>query len=191
MDDRGPTFVRPSGVLLSLGMLAFFGLLAEGAMADWSAVYLHDTLKSDPATAALGFAACSMMMAVGRFSGDFLVTRLGSSQLLRLSSLLAAFGLGGGLLIGTPFAAILGFGLVGLGIANIIPVLFSAAGRIHGVQSGNALAAVATTGYFGFLAGPPLIGFIAEIANLSLALGLVSVFCVFIATRAQIVLPAK
>jgi fucose permease len=189
--DRGPTFVRPSGMLLSLGMLAFFGLLAEGAMADWSAVYLHDVLKSDPATAALGFAACSMLMAVGRFSGDFLVMRVGPSLLLRLSSLLAALGLGSGLLIGTPFAAIVGFGLVGLGIANIIPILFSAAGRLHLVQSGNALAAVATTGYFGFLAGPPLIGLVAEVTNLSLALGLVSVFCVFIAASAHIVLPTK
>ena len=185
---RGPTFVRPSGVLSGLGVLAFFGLLAEGAMADWSAVYLHDVLKSDPATAALGFAACSMMMAVGRFSGDSLVTRLGPSRLLRLSSLLAAFGLGGGLFIGTPFAAILGFGLVGLGVANIIPVLFSTAGRIHEGQPGTALAAVATTGYFGFLAGPPLIGFVAEVTNLPLALGLVVVFCVFIAARAHIVL---
>jgi hypothetical protein len=78
-----------------------------------------------------------------------------------------------------------------IGIANIIPILFSAAGRIHGVQSGNALAAVATTGYFGLLAGPPLIGLVAEVTNLSLALGLVSVFCVFIAARAHIVLPAK
>jgi MFS family permease len=160
-------------------------------MADWSAVYLHDVLKSDPVTAALGFAACSMMMAVGRFSGDFLATRFGPSQLLRLSSLLAAFGLGGGLLIATPFAAIFGFGLVGLGVANIIPVLFSAAGRVQEVQSGTALAAVATTGYFGFLAGPPLIGFVAEVTNLPLALGLVSIFCIFIAARAHIVLPAK
>jgi fucose permease len=190
-DDRGPTLVRPSGVLLSLGMLAFFGLLAEGAMADWSSVYLHDVLKSDPAAAALGFAACSMMMAVGRFSGDFLVTRFGPSQLLRLSSLLAAFGLGSGLLIGTPFAAIFGFGLAGLGIANIIPVLFSAAGRVEGVQSGTALAAVATTGYFGFLTGPPLIGFVAEVTDLPLALGLVSVFCLFIAARAHLVLSTK
>ena len=189
--EQGPTFVRPSGVLLSLGILAFFGLLAEGAMADWSAVYLHDVLKSAPATAALGFAACSMMMAVGRFSGDFLALHFGPAQLLRFSSLLAAFGLGSGLLIGTPFAAIIGFGFVGLGIANIIPVLFSAAGKIQGIHSGNALAAVATTGYFGFLAGPPLIGFAAEVTNLSLALGLVSIFCVFIAARASIVLPAK
>jgi fucose permease len=191
LGDRGSTFVRPSGMLLNLGVLAFFGLLAEGAMADWSAVYLHDVLKSPPATAALGFAACSMMMAVGRFSGDFLVTRFGPSQLLRLSGLLAAFGLGSGLFIGTPFAAILGFGLVGLGIANIIPVLFSAAARVHGIQSGTALAAVATTGYLGFLAGPPLIGLVAEVTSLSLALGLVSLFCVFIAARADIVLPTK
>jgi fucose permease len=187
-DSRGPTFVRPTGVLLGLGILAFFGLLTEGAMADWSAVYLHDILGSDSATAATGFAACSLTMAAGRFGGDYLVNRFGAGQLLRISGTLAAVGLSGGLLIGEPITAILGFGLVGLGISNIIPILFSAAGRLEGVQAGTALAAVATTGYCGFLAGPPLIGLAAEITSLPVALGIVSASCALIALGAGVVL---
>jgi len=186
-ESRTPTFVRPTGIVLGLGLLAFFALLTEGAMADWSAVYLHEVLDTDPATAAIGFAACSLMMAVGRFSGDSLVRRFGPRQLLRLSGMIAAVGLAGGLLIGQPKAAIVGFGLVGLGISNIIPILFSAAGRISGMQAGMALSAVATTGYFGLLAGPPLIGLVAEITGLAVALGLVSLFCAIITLCAGIV----
>jgi hypothetical protein len=129
------------------------------------------------------FAACALMMAAGRFGGDRLANRFGPQQLLRASGTLAA-GLGSGLLVGEPIAAILGFGLVGLGTSNIIPVLFSAAGRVHGVPAGTALAAVATTRYFGFLAGPPLIGFAAEITSLAVALGIVSAFCALIAVSA-------
>jgi len=187
-ESRHPTFVKPRGMLLGLGILAFLGLLAEGAMADWSAVYLHDVLRTDSATAAAGFAACSLMMAAGRFSGDRLANRFGPHQLLRISGTMAAIGLGSGLLIGEPFLAIVGFGLVGLGISNIIPILFSAAGRLHGVAAGPALASVATTGYLGFLAGPPLIGLVAEASSLPLALGLVSVCCALIALSAGSVL---
>jgi MFS family permease len=186
-EGRSPTFVKPTPVLLGLGILAFFGLLTEGAMADWSAVYLHDVLNTDSATAAAGFAACSLLMAAGRFGGDCLANRFGPRRLVRASGTLAAVGLGGGLLSGQPSTAILGFGLVGLGIANIIPVLFSTAGRIPGVQPGTALAAVATTGYCGFLAGPPLIGLAAELTSLPLALGLVSAGCALIAMSAGVV----
>jgi len=186
--DCGPTFVRPSPAVLGLGMLAFLGLLTEGSMADWSAVYLHDVLQTNAALAAAGFATCSLMMAIGRFGGDWITTRVGSARLLQGSATLAALGLGSGLLIATPTAAIAGFGLVGLGIANIIPVLFSAAGKIEGRQAGTALAAVASTGYCGFLTGPPLIGFVAEHSSLPIALGLVSVCCALIAVGAKVVL---
>jgi hypothetical protein len=83
--------------------------------------------------------------------------------------------------LATPLAAVVGFGLVGLGIANVIPVLFSAAGRVSGVAPATALAAVATTGYGGYLAGPPLIGFVAELASLPAALGIISAACALIA----------
>lgn len=180
----GPMFVRPSGLLLGLGALAFLGLLAEGAMADWSAVYLHDTLAASPAIAAIGFAAFSLTMSAGRFAGDRLVDSLGAGRVLRVSSAVAALGLGAGLMLGTAAAGIVGFALVGLGIANIIPVLFSAAARVLGVEPGRGLAAVATTGYLGFLTGPPLIGVVADAIGLGGGLALVSAACALIAVGA-------
>jgi MFS family permease len=184
-EHPGPAVVvRPSGTLLTLGILALLGLLAEGAMADWSAVYLHDTLGSSPSVAAIGFAAFSLAMGAGRFIGDALVGRLGPRRVLRGSSAVAAVGLGAALLLGRPAIGVVGCALVGLGIANIIPVLFSAAARVPGVPPGRALAAVATTGYLGFLAGPPLIGVVAEVAGLAAGLGLVSGACAFVALKA-------
>jgi hypothetical protein len=179
-----PAFARPTGRLRKLGLLAFAALLTEGAMADWSAVYLHDTLASSAALAAGGFAACSMMMAVGRFGGDRVVGALGAALVLRASGAFAAAGLGLALLIGTPIAAIIGCGMVGLGIANAIPILFSRAGNLAGIDPGMGLAAVATTGYLGFLTGPPFIGLVAQLTTLRLALGLVVACCALIAVYA-------
>jgi fucose permease len=179
-----PVFSVPSAALLGLGLLTFCGLLAEGAMGDWSAVYLHDTLGTTSATAATGFAVFSLSMAVGRFAGDRFVKRLGPVAALRTSTAIAAAGLAVALVIGTSPAAILGFGVVGLGIANVIPVLFSSAGQASGRATGSALAAVATTGYCGYLAGPPLIGLAAELTGLRAALGLVSGACALIAVSA-------
>jgi fucose permease len=181
-----PVFARPRGVLLTLGLLAFCGLVAEGAMGDWSAVYLHDVVGSTPAVAATGFAATSLAMAAGRFGGDWLVRRFGPDLVLRSSAALAAIGLSGALAIGTAWAGVVGCGLVGLGIANVIPILFSAAGRVPGVAAGTALAAVATTGYLGFLAGPPVIGVAADLVGLRVALGVVSALCAAIALGAGV-----
>jgi fucose permease len=183
-DAAASGVARPSRALLALGVLALLGLLAEGAMADWSAVYLHDTLGASPAFAAVGFAAFSLAMAAGRIGGDGLVGRLGPRRVLRLSASVAAIGLAGALLLGQPATGVAGCALVGLGIANIIPVLFSAAARVRGLQPGRGLAAVATTGYLGFLAGPPLIGAVAEVAGLAVGLGVVSAACAFVAMRA-------
>jgi len=169
--------------LFSVGGVAGASL-ASGAMADWSAVYLHDTLGAPPAMAATGFAAFSLAMAAGRFGGDALARRLGPRLLLRTSAAVAAAGLGGALLLGRTPAAIVGFGLVGLGIANVIPVLFSAAGRVPGTPRGTALAAVATTGYGGYLVGPPLIGLAAEGTSLPVALGILCAACALIAAGA-------
>ena len=181
----GPTFVRPTGPLLALGVLAFFVLVGEGSVADWSAVYLTNALGTGAGLGALGYAAFSLMMAVGRFTGDWLVARFGPVPLMRSSAILAAVGLGAGLLIGRPVAAIIGFGCVGLGLSNLIPILFSAAGRTPGVNAGTAIAAVSSAGYFGFLAGPPLIGLLAEATSLPLALGLVVLFTALVAVFAH------
>jgi MFS family permease len=180
-------FARPPAALLCLGVLTFCALLAEGAMGDWSAVYLHDALGTSSATAAIGFAVFSLTMAAGRFGGDHLARRLGPGVVLRGSGTVAAVGLGGALLLGSAPAAIAGFGLVGAGVANAIPILFSSAGRVAGVPAGTALAAVATTGYGGYLTGPPLIGLAADFLGLPVALAIVSVACVVIAAGAGVV----
>lgn len=187
----GPVFVVPPPALLGLGLLAFCALVAEGAVGDWSAVYLRDSLRATPATAAMGFATFSLAMALGRFAGDRLARRLGPRLLVRLSGTLAAGGLALSLLVGKPAVALLGFGLVGLGVANFIPILFSAAGRTQGVQAGTAIAAVATTGYTGYLAGPPLIGLMADAAGLPAALGSVCVACALVAAGAALIPPPR
>jgi predicted MFS family arabinose efflux permease len=170
----GPTFVLPRGRLILLGALALGGLLAEGAMGDWSAVYLRTALGADAGTAAFGFAAFSLAMAAGRLTGDRVVARLGPARTLNAGGLVAAAALAAALVVGHPAAALLGFAGVGLGLANLIPVVFSAAGTAPGVPAGIGIAAVSTAGYCGFLAGPPAIGFVAEFAGLPAGLGLVA-----------------
>jgi len=174
-------FAWPRASLLPLALLTFCALLAEGAMGDWSAVYLRETLGATGSVAAGGFAAFSLTMAAGRFAGSFLTERLGAPRLLGGSGLVASAGLGFALIVATPWSALVGFGLVGLGLANVIPVVFSAAGRVVGVSPGTALAAVATTGYGAYLAGPPLIGLAASVAGLSVALVIVIACCAVIA----------
>ena len=181
-----PVFVRPTRGLLGLGVLALCALLAEGAIGDWSAVYLMDSRGASQSVAAAGFAAFSLAMAGGRFAGDHVSRWLGAACLLRLSGALAAGGLLLALIVKEPVIAIAGFGLVGLGVANLIPVIFSAAGRAYAVAPGHGLAAVATTGYVGFLAGPPAIGLAAEVAGLPAALGIVALACAAVAIAARL-----
>src|SRR3954462_2653732 len=137
--------------LALLRLLAFCCLLAEGAAADWSAVYADRSLAAAPAVAALAYAGFSLAMALGRLFGDGLTTRLGSVALVRRGGLVAAAGLGAALLLGEPVAAIVGFTALGAGLAAVIPAVFRAAGSVPGTRSAPALAAVSTTGDPGFL----------------------------------------
>jgi len=172
--SKSSKFVFPAGPLRALAALAFLVLLAEGAVMDWSSVYMKTTLQTGVGLAAAGYAAFSLMMAAGRLSGDRLVSTLGAVAITRVTALIAAAGLAIALLIPHPLFAVIGFGFVGLGLSNLTPVLFSAAGKTAGVAPGIGISAVATAGYFGFLAGPPVIGFIAEFISLPMALGLVA-----------------
>jgi MFS family permease len=180
----GPAFARPSKALLGLGVIGFCALLSEGAMSDWSAVYLHQDLATGAALAATGYSVFSLTMALGRLAGDWLTARLGAVALTRGGGLLSAVGLGIALLVGHPAAALVGFACVGAGMATVFPLVLSAAGRAQRGAAGPAIAAVATMGYCGFLAGPPAIGFTASFFNLALALGLVAVLGVVIAVLA-------
>ena len=177
----GPGFARPSLALLLPGIVALAGLLSEGAMGDWSAVYLRTSLGAGTTMAAAAFAAFSVMMAAGRFTGDRLVARLGGDLVVRAGGALAACGLGLTLAIGQPLIAVLGFGLVGAGLSCVFPVVLSSAARTPGIAPSAAIAAVCTIGYLGFLVGPPAIGGLAELIGLPAALGLVVLLCALIA----------
>jgi len=188
-DDRpesgaeGRATLWPRGRLLSLAVLAFFALFCEGAMGDWGAVYLAGEVGVSASSAAFGYSAYATAMTAGRFAGDRLVARLGAAALLRSSALLVAAGLGAALLLRTYPAALGGFALVGVGLANMIPVIYRSAGRDHG--AGGAIASVATVGSLGFLIGPPVIGALSRAAGLSRALGVVVAFAVMIAACAR------
>jgi MFS family permease len=180
-----PAFARPTRALLGLGIISFCVLLGEGAMADWSAVYLEGTLETGPGFAAAGYAAFSLAMAFGRLFGDGLTQRLGPARLVRLGGALAAVGFGVALAVGEPYVALAGFACAGAGFSIIFPAALSAAGRTKGMATGPALAAVSTAGYFGFLVGPPTIGLIAE------ALGLGAALYVIVLLSAAIVVLAR
>jgi fucose permease len=182
---------RLSWPLAALGIMAFCSFMAEGASGDWSALYLHKSLGAGAAFAATAFAAFSIAMAVGRLSGDWLTSRLGATLLVRGGGALAGCALTATLLIGRPSVAIVGFGLVGLGLANVVPTLFSAAGRSKAIPPRLAIAAVAAAGYTGLLAGPPLIGFAAQAFTLTRALIAVVVSCGIIAVLATMVRHAE
>lgn len=178
--EHGPSFALPPRPLLLMGLVSFCALVSEGAVADWSAVYLREDLASSVGLAATGYAIFALLMALGRLTGDWLTQRFGPTSLVRSGGVLVMVGIAMAVLISSPYAAIVGFGLVGAGISCIFPLILSAASRTPGIASGTAIAAMATAGYTGFLVGPPLIGSVAEAITLRGALGLIGLFGVVI-----------
>lgn len=172
-DDGGAGFRLPGGPALGVGGLTLLTMLAEGAIMDWSAVYLARVAGAAAATAALGYAAFSTTMTLGRLTGDRIVRALGRGFTLAASGTIAAAGLLLTLAAGTVGLGIAGFGAAGIGLANIVPLLFSAGARLPGVAPGVGVAMVATLGYAGFLLGPPVIGTVADSTSLRVALLLI------------------
>jgi HAD superfamily hydrolase (TIGR01509 family) len=179
-----PVLVRPPRRLWALGSLAFACLLIEGAAADWSAVYLRDSLGSTAAVAALGFTVFSVAMTISRLTGDRLVGRFGPLRLVRAGGLIGAAGFAAALIAGVPVAGIAGFACLGIGMASVVPIVFRAAGSAPGISPGVALAAVSSMGYLGFVAGPSLIGGVAGLVGLPAALGLVVLLAAGVAAGA-------
>jgi MFS family permease len=171
--------------VLVLGLLCCVVFLAEGSALDWSAVFLIQWRGLDPAWAALGYAAFSVTMTAGRLGGDAIVARLGRRRVVVLGGLLAAAGLA--FSVGVPAweAALVGYALVGAGCANIVPVLFTAAGRQSAMPESAAVPAVTTLGYAGVLAGPALIGFVAQALGLPAALLLVAALLLGVAATGR------
>lgn len=187
-EASGSVLQLPSRALLPLGAVAFCCALGEGAMADWSGVYLESVVQTSASTAAFGFAVFSLFMTAGRVSGDWLARRISPVMMVRVGSVIATIGMLIAILLPQTSTVLFGFALVGAGLSVIIPLAFSAAGNMPGMESGAGIAGVATIGYAGFLAGPPVIGLIAEATSLQVSLGLIALLIgtIFFTSRAMV-----
>jgi len=170
----------PSGKVLPLAIMAFVFFLTEGAIFDWSGVFLRTQLGVDLSAAGIGYAAFSLLMASMRFCGDFWVERFGRLPVFVTGTIVGAAGLMLACLGRQYLVSVAGFGLVGIGLANCVPLIFSASARQSEAGFGRGIAAVASAGYFGLFAGPPIIGSIAQLIGLQRALLLMAATLVIV-----------
>ncbi|GLX90589.1 MFS transporter [Pseudomonas weihenstephanensis] len=185
-ESSGPAFAIPHGVVLFIGALCFIVFLAEGAMLDWSAVFLTTEKSMGDAYAGLGYAAFALTMTAGRLFGDTVVKRLGPTRVIVMGGLFAALGMGLATLAPGWEVALLGYALVGAGCSNIVPVLYSAVGKQTVMPEHIAVPAITTLGYAGILAGPAAIGFIAHASSLSAAFLLITALLMAVAISGRI-----
>ena len=178
---------RTRRTLLALGLLAVLGLLAEGALYDWSVLFLQRERGAEPSLAALGFASFSGAMAAGRFGGDALRARISAARLLAASAALSSLAMAVVLAWPSVPVALVGFTVVGLGLANVIPILFVTAARVDGASPAAGIALVSSFGWIGEVIGPPLVGGVAQISSLSWALMLVVLASAALALSARVV----
>lgn len=179
--------IKPNRVLLLIALLGVCTTISEGAVADWSAVYLREGLGTSAGFAALGYAAFQSAMIAMRFLGDSLNLRFGPQRLLRVCGAISGFGLGLALLVAQPWAILVGFACVGIGMSVVFPGMISAAGKMKSLPSGPAIAWVASVAYAGFLAGPPVIGWIAELTSLRFGLAVIALMGLLVMVFAGVV----
>jgi Na+/melibiose symporter-like transporter len=182
--STGAIFTRPPRRLVLVGFVALCALIAEGSAGDWSGVFIKDNIGGTAQDAALAITFLSATMAGVRLAGDRLTQILGPARLVALGAVVSALGMLMALVIAQPIAAIVGFGFVGMGVAATYPIALRAAGSQPGIASGVGIAAVATMGSAGVMAAPPLIGSVAGAAGLRVALGMIVVLLVILATTA-------
>ncbi len=176
-----PGVARPRGRLAVLAVICLATMLCEGAASDWSALYLARELGAPQTLAAMAYVFYATGMTIGRLRGDTLRDRLGDAVLASGGGLLAALGLGTALLVGMAIPALLGFLCLGLGLSGIVPIIFRKATAVPGVAPATAISAVASVGFAGFLAGPPLIGLLAQHIGLTAALAIVPILALGVA----------
>ena len=178
--EKKPFFSKPDGMLVQLGVIGFFSMASEGAMFDWSGVYFQQIVHAPTSLIALGYLTFMIAMASGRFVGDKLIAKYGRKKMLRISGILISSGLFISVLFPYIVTATLGFLIVGFGVSSIVPMVFSAAGKHSKIPPGMALAAVSSISFLGFLMGPPLIGYVAELLNLRYSFALIGLLGVTI-----------
>jgi MFS family permease len=185
-ESSGPAFAVPHGIVLFIGVMCFIVFLTEGAVLDWSAVFLASERGIDTAYAGLGYAAFALTMTAGRLTGDGIVRRLGATKVIVFGGLTAAVGLSLATFAPSWEAALVGYALVGAGCSNIVPVLYTAVGKQTVMPESIAVPAITTLGYAGILAGPAVIGFVAHGSSLSFAFGLMAVLLVAVAIGGKV-----
>jgi MFS family permease len=172
--SSGFVFRKPDPLILRVGLIALCGMMCEGCMFDWSGVYFQKVVQAEAALVTAGYIAFMSTMALGRFISDYFTDLLGTARMLQISSLLISLGLVIAIALPYLVPAIAGFLLIGLGVSSVIPLTYSVAGRASTLSPGIAIALVSSIGYFGFLFGPPLIGFIAETFNLRISFAFIA-----------------
>ncbi|MFN3968280.1 MFS transporter [Flavobacterium sp.] len=171
---------NPDKTLLWLGVICFCGMASEGIMFDWSGVYFKEIIKAPGALVVLGYTTFMISMASGRFLSDILVAKYGAKKVLIISGLIISAGLYMAVLLPYIIPCTIAFMLVGFGVSNVVPIIFNVAGNNKNVPTGIALTIVTSISFLGFLIGPPLIGFIAELTSLKHSFAIIGVFGVFI-----------
>jgi MFS family permease len=172
--QRKPIFSLPDKHLLKFSLIAFVCMSCENTMYDWSAIYFEKAVHSSKPTATGAFVLYMVAMTTGRFLGDKLVNRFGAKTILRNSGICITTGLFLAVLFPYEITAAIGFVLVGLGVACVVPLVFSIASSSKSISSASAIASISTVGYFGFLMVPPLVGFVAEAAGMRTAYGVIA-----------------
>lgn len=184
--ESQPLFALPDKSLILLGIIAFCGMLSEGAMADWSVLYYKQVLNNPNGFATAGFTAFSVLMVVGRIFGDKIVQAFGLRKTLLINCTIVFIGMSIALVIQNPYTIIIGFGITGLGLSTIVPLIYGEAGHSKTMSAGAALAAITTVGMAGFLIGPVLIGYLSAFSSLRIALSsliFLGLFGVFLTTK--------
>lgn len=167
--------------LILLGIIGFFSLASEGIMFDWSGVYFKDIVKAPISLVGFGYTSFMIMMASGRFFGDGLINRFGRKRVMQISGVLISLGFFTAVLLPFIIPSTIAFMVIGLGVSTIVPTLYSIAGKHPTIPTGEALTAVSSISFLGFLMGPPVIGYIAELFGLRYSFGFIGLFGFMIA----------
>ncbi len=173
-------FSKPEKALVQLGIISFCCMAAEGTMFDWSGVYFKEVVQAPESLVIVGYASFMIMMATGRFTSDRIIERIGRKKMLQLSGVLILTGLLTAVLFPYLITATIGFLIVGFGVSSVVPSVYSTAAKATKLSPGMAIAAVSSISFLGFLLGPPLIGYIAQLANLRYSFAVVSLLGLFI-----------
>ena len=184
IDIAKPKFKMPDKSLIWLGVIGFCCMASEGIMFDWSGVYFKDIVKAPGALVILGYTSFMITMASGRFLSDILVRKYGAKNILIVSGITISLGLYTAVVFPFLIPSTIAFMMVGFGVSNVIPIIYSAAGRNTTIPTGEALTIVTGISFLGFLIGPPVIGHIAELTSLRYSFGFIGIFGVFISVLA-------